>query len=27
MITLALAVLMRREPGKFELASKITTTE
>lgn len=27
MITLALAVLVGREPGKFELASKITTTE
>lgn len=27
MITLALAVLAGREPGKFELASKITTTE
>jgi glucosamine--fructose-6-phosphate aminotransferase (isomerizing) len=27
MITLALAVLAEREPGKFELASKITTTE
>ena len=27
MITLALAVLAGREPGRFELASKITTTE
>ncbi len=27
MITLALAVLAGREPGKFELASKVTTTE
>jgi glucosamine--fructose-6-phosphate aminotransferase (isomerizing) len=27
MITLALAAQMGREPGRFELASKITTTE
>lgn len=27
MITLALAALMGREPGKFELATKVTTTE
>jgi glucosamine--fructose-6-phosphate aminotransferase (isomerizing) len=27
MITLALAVLARREPGRFERASKVTTTE
>jgi glucosamine--fructose-6-phosphate aminotransferase (isomerizing) len=27
MITLALAALAGREPGKFELATKVTTTE
>ena len=27
MITLALAALAGREPGKFELAAKVTTTE
>jgi glucosamine--fructose-6-phosphate aminotransferase (isomerizing) len=27
MITLALAALAGREPGRFELASKVTTTE
>jgi glucosamine--fructose-6-phosphate aminotransferase (isomerizing) len=27
MITLALAALAEREPGKFELARKVTTTE
>jgi len=27
MITLALAIHAGREPGKFELATKVTTTE
>jgi hypothetical protein len=27
MVTLALAAMAGREPGKFRLASKITTTE
>jgi hypothetical protein len=27
MLTLALAAIKRQEPGKFRLASKITTTE